>query len=112
MACTCARLASSGTTPPNTRWISWERMTIPPSRTSESSVLRRAADVSSHEVSMPRVHSPTAAPRNEVDAVRLGPRRYSRRADDLETHSSGPHRVGAVHDDEETVGGEAREATG
>src|SRR5215467_4784895 len=57
-----ARLASSGTTPPNTWWMSWERMTrlassggrvAPPTST--------AADVSSHEVSIPRTTSAMAA---------------------------------------------------
>src|SRR5213594_3174914 len=68
-----ARLASSGTTPPNTLWMSWDRMIrlassgggdalrAPPTRT--------AADVSSHDVSMPRRTSATAGALAQGDRV-------------------------------------------
>src|SRR5256886_4922918 len=55
-AARCARLASSGTTPPKILWMSCERMT----RLASSPFTRTAADVSSHEVSIPRTTSATA----------------------------------------------------
>jgi hypothetical protein len=51
----CARDASSGTTPPNTRCTSCERITSESSRTSSPAPVSTAAEVSSHEVSMPRM---------------------------------------------------------
>src|ERR1700682_2249244 len=51
----CARDAISGTTPPKTRWISCERITRDFWETSSPSPSRTAADVSSHEVSIPRM---------------------------------------------------------
>src|SRR5207247_7464046 len=60
-----ARLASSGTTPPNTWWMSCDRMT----RLASSPETRTAADVSSHEVSMPRTTSATACAAPQGDRV-------------------------------------------
>src|SRR3989442_6782661 len=78
-----ARLASSGTTPPNTLWMSWDRMIRlassgggdalrpPPTRT--------AADVSSHDVSMPRRTSATAGALAQRDRVGDRAGAYARR---------------------------------
>src|SRR5687767_10648578 len=51
----CARDASSGTTPPYTRWTSWERMTSDFCDTSSPEPSSTAAEVSSHEVSIPSI---------------------------------------------------------
>src|SRR5436309_262065 len=50
-----ARLASSGTTPPKTWWMSWERMTRLRSAGWPLPRVRTAAEVSSQLVSMPRI---------------------------------------------------------
>src|SRR5207245_151008 len=55
-----ARLASSGTTPPNTLCTSCDRMTRLASSGRPRSPTSTAAEVSSHEVSMPRRTSATA----------------------------------------------------
>src|SRR5690242_20165696 len=67
-----ARLASSGTTPPNTRCTSCDRMTSPASSGCRRSPTSTAADVSSHDVSMPRTTSATARLALEPHGVRDG----------------------------------------
>src|SRR5256885_8090134 len=86
-----ARLASSGTTPPNTLWMSWDRMIRlassgggdalrpPPTRT--------AAEVSSHDVSMPRRTSATAG------ALAQGNRDGDRAGDDARRRDDGEVRL-------------------
>src|SRR5438552_10332328 len=59
-AARCARLASSGTTPPNTLCTSCDRMMRLASSGRPRSPTTTAAEVSSHEVSMPRTTSATA----------------------------------------------------
>src|SRR6185369_7904162 len=51
----CARDAISGTTPPKTRWTSCDRITSERWTTSSPLPSRTAAEVSSHEVSIPRI---------------------------------------------------------
>ena len=58
MFCSCAREASSGTTPPKSLWTCWEAMTLDSSTPSR----RTAAEVSSQEDSMPRI----------ISAIRFG----------------------------------------
>src|SRR6266567_1335768 len=71
-AARCARLASSGTTPPNTLWMSWDRMTRLASSGRPGSPTSTAAEVSSQDVSMPRTTSATADPPLEDDGVGPG----------------------------------------
>src|SRR5207245_1763943 len=59
-AARCTRLASSGTTPPNTLCTSCDRMMRLASSGRSRSPTSTAAEVSSHEVSMPRTTSATA----------------------------------------------------
>src|SRR6185503_8454594 len=54
IAVRCARDAISGTTPPKMRWTSCERITSDLSETSSPAPSSTAADVSSHDVSIPR----------------------------------------------------------
>src|SRR5881628_672925 len=99
-AARCARLASSGTTPPKTLWMSCERMIklassgapprLPPTST--------AADVSSHDVSMPRTTSATAGLLAQGDGVGDGARAHARGGDDSEVCP------GAVHERPVDVG--------
>src|SRR6185295_3638572 len=51
----CAREAISGTTPPNTRWMSWDRITSDFCTTSSPLPSSTAADVSSQDVSIPKI---------------------------------------------------------
>src|SRR3989442_365498 len=109
-----ARLASSGTTPPNTLWMSWDRMIRlassgwgvalrpPPTRT--------AADVSSHDVSMPRRTSATAGALAQGDRVGDRAGDDARRGDDGEVcvDGGGAHRPARhVDDDFDAVSREA-----
>src|SRR5688572_15316074 len=61
MVRTCARLASSGTTPPKTRCTSCDRITWPAMEPTPPSARRTAAEVSSQDVSMPRIQPATLA---------------------------------------------------
>src|SRR5919106_6172686 len=61
MVRTCARLASSGTTPPKTRWTSCDRITWPAMEPTPPSARSTAAEVSSQDVSMPRIQPCTLA---------------------------------------------------
>src|SRR5688572_33497275 len=61
MVRTCARLASSGTTPPKTRCTSWDRITWPAIEPTPPSARSTAAEVSSQDVSMPRIQPGTSA---------------------------------------------------
>src|SRR5688572_17930022 len=61
MVRTCARLASSGTTPPKTRCTSCDRITWPAMEPTPPSARSTAAEVSSQDVSMPRIQPGTLA---------------------------------------------------
>src|SRR5437762_1938619 len=110
-AARCARLASSGTTPPKTWWMSCERMI----RLASSGVplrpppTRTAADVSSHDVSMPSRTSATAGLPAQVHRVGDGAGDDPRRDDDGQPGVGAGRREPArqVHDDLEAVAGEA-----
>src|SRR5262245_57493751 len=78
----CSRLASSGTTPPKTRWMSWERMTRLASAGFPSSIRRTAADVSSQLVSMPRMRLVATTEQFGDDAL-VGDRAPGMLADDF-----------------------------
>src|SRR6266581_3683211 len=109
-AARCARLASSGTTPPNTWWTSCERMI----RLASSGVAFRppltstAADVSSHDVSMPSRTSATAGLLVQGHGIGDGAGDDPRRGDDGEPGVGAGRREPAreVHDDLEAVAGE------
>jgi len=71
----CAREAISGTTPPNTRWTSCDRITRDFWVMSSPSPSRTAAEVSSQDVSMPsmRVTTSRCAHQQSIDErARLG----------------------------------------
>src|SRR5688572_2982370 len=59
IALTWARLASSGTTPPKIRCTSWDRITWPATDPTPPSARITAAEVSSQDVSMPRIQPAT-----------------------------------------------------
>src|SRR5262245_49980342 len=83
----CARLASSGTTPPNTWCTSCDRIT----RLASSGFLSptsTAAEVSSHEVSIPSTTSATIPPLYHR-RVRRGAGIYARRSDHIQLHRFG-----------------------
>src|SRR3989454_5404412 len=86
-AARCARLANSGTTPPNTLWMSCDRITRlasaggRPARSATST----AAEVSSHDVSIPRTTSATARLAPQPDEVGHGARPDPGRRGDAET---------------------------
>src|SRR5437773_7854537 len=108
-----ARLASSGTTPPNTWWMSCERMIRlassgapcrpPPPPTST------AAEVSSHDVSMPSRTSATAGLLAQGHGIGDGAGDDPRRGDDGEPGvGAGRREPGRQGDDDlEAVAGEA-----
>src|SRR6266704_1589364 len=79
-----ARLASSGTTPPNTLCTSCDRMTRLASSGRRRSPTSTAAEVSSHDVSMPRTTSATAGPALQAHGVGHGTRPDARRCGDGE----------------------------
>src|SRR5262245_3181747 len=84
----CARLASSGTTPPKTLCTSCDRMM----RLASSPFTRTAADVSSQDVSMPRTTSATAWRRaaSQGDGVGDGARGEAARPDDSNPRHTDP----------------------
>src|SRR5256885_1099830 len=69
-----ARLASSGTTPPNTWCTSCDKITSPASSGRRRSPTSTAAEVSSHDVSIPRTTSATPGLASEGDGIRHGVR--------------------------------------
>src|SRR5882762_2052955 len=100
-AARCARLASSGTTPPKIWWMSCERIT----RLASSPETSTAADVSSHDVSMPRTTSATTGPAAQRDGVGDGAGGDARWGDDGEPADGAAVRRGArdVRDDPQAV---------
>src|SRR5689334_20429148 len=77
IAVRCCRDAISGTTPPNTRWTSCERMTSDRIVTSSPEPSITDADVSSHDVSIPRMRVTRRASRSRLDGRVGGRRRHA-----------------------------------
>src|SRR5205814_8506950 len=108
-AARCARLANSGTTPPNTRCTSCDRMTRLASSGArpDRSLTSTAAEACSQGVSIPRTTSATAGLPLEGDGIGHGPRADSRgRRDGEPGVAAGPRLPDQVRDHAHAVLGE------